>query len=170
MSLPDIDPDSQFFGNQDKLLSTRLMVTGACLRLHLQRRFSLRTNPDSMQVSEMDKIQIAPGSGACAFRTVFLIITETQSYDACGRNDGCGARKQGHAVNTSLYARRQPPCCRRSLFAGPTSDASVGGGSGPGLQDRLPQGCGSRAYREVLTACLAARGRMPRFSVVAEFQ
>jgi hypothetical protein len=166
---------------------------------------------------------------------IYLIITETQPYEACGRNDGCGARKQGHAVNTSLYARRQPgpgqsldrfpvspsPCCRRSLFADPTPAANVGGGSGPGLQDRLPQGrctgmcecrvrqeagsdrctgmcecrvrqeagsdrctgmcecrvrqearsgCGSRAYREVSTACLAARGRMPRFSIVAEFQ
>jgi hypothetical protein len=67
----------------------------------------------------------------------YLIITETQSYDACGRNGECGARKQGHAVNTTLYARRQlgpgqpldrfpvspSPCCRRSLFAGPTPAA-----------------------------------------------
>jgi len=83
--------------------------------------------------------------GAVAERTqrdliVFLVITVSQSYDTCGRNGGYGARQQGHAVNTSLYARRQLPCCRRSLFAGPTPAASVGCGSGPGLQDRLPQG------------------------------
>ena len=51
-----------------------------------------------------------------------------------------------------------------------TCGRNGGCGSGPGLQDRLPHGCGSRAYREVFTACLAARGRMPRFSIVAEFQ
>jgi hypothetical protein len=53
-SLPRIDPDSQFFGNQDKLLSTTHAGTGARWLLHFRWRFSLRMIPDSMQVPEME--------------------------------------------------------------------------------------------------------------------
>jgi len=54
MSLPGIDPDPQVFGNRDKLLSNRPVFTGAYQRFHRGTRFSLRSIPDSMQVSEME--------------------------------------------------------------------------------------------------------------------
>jgi len=49
----------------------------------------------------------------------FLITPETQLPAHADGLAGAGPAKQGHAVNTSLYARRQPPCCRRSLFRSP---------------------------------------------------
>jgi hypothetical protein len=55
MSLPGIDPDTQFFGNVDNLLRPMPVFTGTCTRFHGWIRFSLRLIPDSMQVSEMEK-------------------------------------------------------------------------------------------------------------------
>jgi hypothetical protein len=58
-----------------------------------------------------------------------------------------------------LIARQQGARCQRCQAV-----------SGTAPQDRLPRRCGSRAYREVLMACLAALTRIPPFFVVAEFQ
>jgi hypothetical protein len=51
--------------------------------------------------------------------TTLLINPETQLPAHADGLAGAGPAKQGHAVNTSLYARRQPPCRRRSLFRRP---------------------------------------------------
>jgi hypothetical protein len=108
--------------------------------------------------------------------SLFPIITETQPYDACGRDGGSGTRKQGHAVNTSLYARRQPgpgqpldrfpvspsPCCRRSLFRRPHTRCQ----RCTWLRTRAarPSAAGTM-HRDVRVSC---EGRMPVATAAVE--
>jgi hypothetical protein len=71
MSLPGIDPDPQFFGNQDKLLSSGPVYTGTRSRSRRRTRFSLRSFPDSMQVSEMEKNSDCTGIRRRRFQNSF---------------------------------------------------------------------------------------------------